>query len=234
MLQIREAFKSTLGQKYLTSITGAGLVIFIIFHLISNLALLAPNSNIYNSLSNSLVALGGWLELAEVLLLGVVAIHILVALYLKFLSMRARPNSYASKKTKHGPSKLGFSSTGLLLSGTVIFVFLIIHVAQFKFGANISEGYSVSIQGKLVRDLHRLVVETFRNNYWAAFYVGCMVFLGFHLRHGMWSLFQSLGVTNRRTTGPLYTFGSAFAVIIAVGFALIPLFITLGGGGLSR
>jgi succinate dehydrogenase / fumarate reductase cytochrome b subunit len=234
MLRIKQAFKSTLGQKYLTSLTGAALVIFIIFHLISNLALFAPNPAVYNSLSNSLVEFGSWLVLAEIILLMLVVIHILVALYLKRLSMKARTHSYAFKQTKRGPSKQGFASTRLLLSGAVILVFLIVHIVQFKFGASISEGYAVSAHGKTIRDLHRLVVEVFRNTYWAAFYVVCMVFVGFHLRHGIWSLFQSLGITNKRTTGPLYIIGTTLAWTIAIGFALIPMFIFSGLGGEAR
>ena len=124
MLQIKQALQSTIGKKYLTAVTGAALVFFVIFHLISNLALLSPDPNSYNLLSHSLVALGGWIKIAEILLLGVVAIHILLAIYLRRLSMRARPHSYAVKKSKGRTSKLGFSSTKLLVSGAVILIFL--------------------------------------------------------------------------------------------------------------
>jgi succinate dehydrogenase / fumarate reductase cytochrome b subunit len=204
MLRISKALASTLGQKYLTSITGAGLVIFVIFHFISNLTLFYPDPSIYNSLSNSLVVLGNWLVIAEIILLLCIVLHVIVALRLKRLSMRARPQSYVSRLiTKGGPSKEGFASTRLLLTGTVVLIFLIVHVAQFKFGPSVTEGYAFSVQGQVIRDLHRLVVETFRKPSWTTFYVACMVFLGFHLRHGIWSLFQSLGATNRRTTGPL-------------------------------
>ena len=209
--------------------TGAALVVFIVFHFIANLALFSPNPKTYNSISNSLVDLGGWLVFAEIVLCGLLAIHILIALNLKLVSMRARPHGYEFKQTKGGPSKLGFASTKLFLTGAVILIFLIVHIIQFKFGPGLSEGYSVSIQGKMVRDLHRLVLETFHKGYWMAFYVICMIFLGFHLRHGIWSQFQSLGATNKRTTGPIYNIGTALAVIIAVGFALMPIFIALSG-----
>ena len=233
MLYIKRALASTLGQKYLTAITGIGLVIFVIFHFISNLMLFHPNPAIYNGLSNSLIELGSWLVLAEIGLLAIVVIHIVVAIRLKYLAMRARPVAYVHKQSKQGPSKEGFSSTRLLLSGVVILGFLIIHIAQFKFGPNISEGYSTVIQGKTVRDLHRIVAETFKKSYWASFYFVCMILLGFHLRHGIWSLFQSLGATNRRTTGPIYRIGTTLAVLVALGFALMPIwfFIGLGGSG---
>jgi succinate dehydrogenase / fumarate reductase cytochrome b subunit len=141
--------------------------------------------------------------------------------------MRARPEHYRYLITKNGPSKKGFASTQLLITGIVILIFLVIHVIQFKFGPGISDGYVVSFQGKEIRDLHRLVAETFRKNYWSAFYIVSVVLLGFHLRHGIWSLFQSLGATNPKTSGVLYYIGTGLSLIITVGFALMPVFFLL-------
>jgi len=228
MLPIRETFKSTLGLKFLTAITGIGLVIFIIFHFLANISLFNPNPNSFNELSNTLEDFGGWLLLVEVILLALVGVHILVGVYLKYVSMRARPQNYRYLITKNGPSKKGFASTQLLITGIVILIFLIIHVIQFKFGPNISDGYVVSIQGKQIRDVHRVVAETFRNNYWSAFYVLSVILLGFHLRHGIWSLFQSLGATNSRSSGVIYYIGSGLALIITIGFALMPVFFLFG------
>jgi succinate dehydrogenase / fumarate reductase cytochrome b subunit len=229
MLHLKKGFRSTVGLKYLMSLSGIILAAFVIFHLIANLYLLLPNSASYNLLSNSLTALGRWLVLAEIFLLICLFIHIVVAVRLKIISLRARPVSYVQIKTKGGPSKEGFASTRLFLTGLVILIFIVVHVIQFKFGPGISEGYSSFADGKTVRDLRRLVDETFFKSYWAGFYVVSMIFLGFHLRHGFWSLFQSLGATNRRTTLPLYHVGTWLAVIIALGFGLIPIFIFVRG-----
>jgi succinate dehydrogenase / fumarate reductase cytochrome b subunit len=236
MPRIAQALRSTLGGKYVTSVTGAALAIFVLFHFAANLALFLPDPTAYNLMSNSLVAWGKWLVVAEVVLLVLLVIHILVAVRLKLLARRARPYGYSAVRSKGGPSHEGFSSARLLLTGTIILVFIAVHVAQFKFGPGIHEGYATPAGGLVIRDLHRLVLETFRDPRWAAFYAVCMIFLGFHLRHGLWSLFQSLGATNRRTLGPLQAIGAILAVIIAAGFALMPVFICLGGGsgGISR
>ncbi len=80
-----------------------------------------------------------------------------------------------------------------------------------------------------MRDLHTLVWEVFRNPIYVAWYVGTLIFLGFHLRHGFWSAFQSLGINHRRYTPLIYSVGILVAIIISVGFLGIPLWIYFTG-----
>jgi succinate dehydrogenase / fumarate reductase cytochrome b subunit len=74
-----------------------------------------------------------------------------------------------------------------------------------------------------MRDLAKLVVEKFQSPLYAFGYVAVMVFLGFHLRHGVWSAFQSLGVNNISWSPLIYSFALIFAILIAVGFVVLPL-----------
>jgi succinate dehydrogenase / fumarate reductase cytochrome b subunit len=89
------------------------------------------------------------------------------------------------------------------------------------------------VNGVMVHDLYRIVAETFSKIQWVIFYSGSMIFLGFHLRHGYWSAFQSLGIMNPRWSKPIYAFGLILAILLAVGFFFIPIYIytTQGGGG---
>ena len=80
-----------------------------------------------------------------------------------------------------------------------------------------------------MRDLHTLVWEVFQNPIYVAWYVGALIFLGFHLRHGFWSAFQSLGVHHPRFTPVIYSVGILVAIIISVGFLGIPLWIYFTG-----
>jgi succinate dehydrogenase / fumarate reductase cytochrome b subunit len=113
----------------------------------------------------------------------------------------------------------------MIITGVILLVFIILHIAQFKFGPGVAEGYVATVDGKEVRDLHRLVVETFRQPIWAVGYMGVMVLLGLHLRHGFWSAFQSLGMINPRLSGVISLIGVALALLLAVGFLGIPLWI---------
>ena len=81
----------------------------------------------------------------------------------------------------------------MILTGLVLLAFLVIHIWQFKFGPAIEEGYVAQLHGENVRDLHRLVVETFKKPGYVLFYVFSMSLLGMHVRHGFWSALQSMG-----------------------------------------
>jgi succinate dehydrogenase / fumarate reductase cytochrome b subunit len=112
----------------------------------------------------------------------------------------------------------------MIVSGIVVLVFVPVHIWGFKYGAD----YDAPEEG--VRDLHRLVVETFEQPGWVFFYCLAMAIIGVHLWHGFGSAFESLGLPYRNI---VRRSGQALAVIIAGGFFLIPLilFFSSRGGG---
>jgi succinate dehydrogenase / fumarate reductase cytochrome b subunit len=93
-----------------------------------------------------------------------------------------------------------------------------------------AEGYTTTIDGEEVRDLYRLVIEEFQKPWYTLFYVVCMFLIGFHLRHGFWSAFQSLGVHHPKWSSHIYTLGLLVAVILGLGFIGIPVWVFLQGG----
>ncbi len=92
-------------------------------------------------------------------------------------------------------------------------------------------GYTTEINGQATRDLQALVVETFANPWWVALYVGVMTMLGFHLRHGFWSMFQSLGALNVRLEKPMQVLALIVGTVLALGFIILPLYIHFFLGG---
>ena len=74
-----------------------------------------------------------------------------------------------------------------------------------------------------MRDLAKLVIETFRNPFYTFGYLGVMILLGFHLRHGFWSAWQSLGLLRAPWSALVYTIALIFALLIAIGFLVLPL-----------
>ena len=113
----------------------------------------------------------------------------------------------------------------MIITGSVIGAFLVFHIWQFKFGPGVESGYVAQVHGKEVRDLHRLVVETFKQPLFVAIYCFVMALLGMHLRHGFWSAFQSLGVNNPRISKPIYGMAWVIAVLVSAGFFFIPVWI---------
>ncbi len=233
MVPLSRLFSSTLGRKYLMGASGMALVLFLVVHLLGNLTLYAPNGDLMNTYAARLKGLGIVLVFMEIGLALTILLHIVAAFQVTYSAKMARPIDYDAPKTKGGPSKNTVGSRNMIITGIVLGIFLVIHILQFRFGPSMEEGYTTSVNGIMVHDLYRVVVEAFTQVKWVAFYVGCMAFLGFHLRHGYWSAFQSLGIINPRWSKPIYALGLAIAFLLAFGFLFIPIFIyfTQSGGG---
>ncbi len=225
-------FWSTLARKILLAVSGLVLALFVVGHLGGNL-LLFVSPETFNSYSNHLISLGPFLVVIELFLLGFFLIHFFTAVYTTWKNWRSRTDGYAVSESRGGPSRMTIASRTMIWSGLVILVFLIFHVLTFKYGPGIEQGYVTTIDGRQVRDLYRLVVESFGDTYYVIFYVVSMVFLGLHLSHGLWSAIQSLGGYQRRLTPIIYGLGFAAAIVFAVGFLVIPIWFYFGGGSLS-
>lgn len=223
-MALKKFFTSSIGQKYVMAASGLSLVAFVVVHLLGNLPLYLPDSRIFNSYAHGLVELGLVLNVMEAGLLILFVLHFVLGLSLKLYNRRARPVSYEScPSSKGGDNRNSLSARTMAVTGILLLGFLILHIWQFRLGPGIAEGYTVVIGEAQVRDLYRLVRETFANPLFAAVYAFSMIVLGFHLRHGIWSAFQSLGVLNDRTSAPLYRLALLLAVLLAAGFFFIPL-----------
>ena len=233
MVTLKRLFSSTLGRKYLMGATGIALGLFIIIHLLGNLTFYATSGDPINTYAAKLEGLGLGLIILEVGLLAVFVVHIVTAIQVTLSSKGARAVAYANARSKGGPTKSNLGSRNMIITGLVLLVFLVIHIKQFRFGPEIEDGYTATVNGVMVHDLYRVVVETFSKIQWVAFYSGVMLFLGVHLRHGYWSAFQSLGIMNPRWSKPIYTLGFILALVITIGFFFLPIYIysTQGGGG---
>lgn len=220
---------SSIGKKILTGLTGAVLFLFIVVHLLGNLTLLTGHGEVFNAYSHFLISLGKILIVIELILLAAFLLHILTTASIALRKRKARPVSYYKVESAGKPSRKSFGSSTMIYSGLVVLVFTVLHLKTFKFGPGIAEGYVAQIKGESVRDLYRLVIEVFSNKWYVLWYVVAMIPLGLHLSHGFWSAFQSLGVNHPRYTPALYALGYGLAVVIAVGYLLIPIWIYFTG-----
>ena len=213
---------SSIGKKLLNGLTGLALMGFVVAHLAGNLTLLF-GSNAFNTYSESIARFGFLVYVAEVGLLALIVAHAVSAIIVWNDKRSARSTRNSVEQSKGPPSKQTVFSRSMIVTGLVLLVFLVIHIWQFRFGAGISQGYVTTVHGEPARDLYRLVVETFRSPIWVGFYTAVMILLGMHLRHGFWSAFQSIGALNPSLRPLAYSAGAVFAVLIAVGFLILPL-----------
>ncbi len=215
---------STIGKKILMAITGLALCGFIVGHLVGNFTLLLDNPDIFNLYAHKLSQLGIMLALIEIGLAGIFLLHIISGVTVTLENWRARPQKYQVVNNAGGSSKKTLSSRTMIYTGLVIAIFLISHVAMFKYGA---AGQAMNLEAEYghVKDLHALVIGVFQNIGFVIGYVAVMALLGFHLRHGFWSAFQSLGLNHPRYMRVIQAVGVLFAVIMAFSFLFIPIFL---------
>lgn len=210
---------SSLGKKLVMSITGCFLVLFILFHMSMNLtAIISPEG--YNAICAFLGA--NWYALAgtAVLALGVV-LHFIFALILTLNNYRARGNvRYEVTVTEPG---VQWASKNMLVLGWIILAGLTLHLFNFWAKMQLVEltGNHVNSLGLSPADGAALVQYTFSQWYYVVIYLVWFVALWFHLTHGIWSMFQSVGWANDTWYPRLKCLANILATLIFLGFAAV-------------
>jgi len=217
------AFSSSVGTKLLIALTGLSLVGFLIFHLFGNLLLFlgptAYNEHAHALISNPLVVP------AEFGLLAIFLLHAFKAVSNFVRNRGARPKRYEVARWAGGASRKSWGSTSMIVSGLIILAFVPLHLLKFKYGPY----YHAPEPG--VRDLYRLLIEVFQSGWTVAVYVITMILIGLHLRHGVSSSLQSLGLIPARWTRAFLLTGIVVALIVGAGFVLIPIYVYFRGPG---
>jgi succinate dehydrogenase / fumarate reductase cytochrome b subunit len=217
-------FSSSVGTKVLVALTGLALFAYLILHLAGNvMVFLGPE--IFNSYSDKLIS-NPLIVPVELGLLAIFLLHIFKAVRATMDNRAARPLAYSRKNWAGGASRKSLASSTMIWTGLFTLVFVIIHVRGFKYGPH----YDFDAAGHSIRDLYRLEMEAFSNPVTVAFYAIAVLIVGIHLWHGFWSAFQSLGTGDNRTSRQIQRIGWALAVIIAVGFFIIPIWAHFLGG----
>ena len=208
--------QSPMGRKLITGVTGLALATFVLIHMVGNLLFLVSAEG-YNQYGYYLERLGLLLWLIEAILLGVVLIHIALGVQIFLGRLRARPQGYSAYASAGKPSYQTLSSRTMIVTGALVGGFLVWHLLTFKFGVR------YTVPGSEMRDLSRLVIEKFQQPFYTCSYIAVMAMLASHLRHGIWSAFQSLGALNAAVRPIAYGVSLFLAVGIGVGFVVLPL-----------
>jgi succinate dehydrogenase / fumarate reductase cytochrome b subunit len=218
-MPFRRVFASSVGTKLLIGATGLLLFGYLLIHLAGNLMVFAGQET-FNHYAHALIS-NPLVIPAEIVLALIFILHIAKTLLMWTKNQAARPVAYEQKSWAGYTSRKSLASTTMIWSGLATLAFVLVHVAHIKYGA------WYQIGDPPVRDLYRTEVEVFSSPIWVAVYVAAMVLIGFHLRHGISSAFQSLGVSHPVYTKRLVLLGTVVAILIAGGFALIPIWVYL-------
>jgi len=210
-------WESTNGQKAIMAVTGIVLFLFVVFHMIGNLQVFEGPEQI-NFYGAALRRFPEALWAARVTLLLAVLLHIWSSIQLAVRKNRARPVSYARKENTHS----SYASRTMYWSGPLLLAFIIYHLLH------LTVGY-VHPGGPFVEgDVYHNLIAGFQVWYVSAWYIVCMVLLGLHIRHGAWSMFQSLGLNHPRHTPILQKAAAVFAILIVAGYISIPISVMAG------
>jgi succinate dehydrogenase / fumarate reductase cytochrome b subunit len=235
---VRGLVESSVGSKVLIALTGFGLVTFVSFHLIGNLKLLSGDPSSINKYAYFLKHdLGLLIWIARGGLLATFVLHIVLAVRLKRRALEARPVPYVHAVS----AQAGIASRSMIWTGAVVGLFTLFHLAHFTFG--LFHGVYVPTDHGLVwtpylelkdtmdplrHNVYEMMVAGFSNVLLAAIYLIAQVVLFVHLRHGIPSLFQTLGLKNVRFRGPIDILGLLIALTILIGNSAIVLAVQFG------
>lgn len=209
------ALTSSIGKKLIMGATGLFLCLFLVVHLSGNLLLFKNDGGAAFNQYSEFMSTNGLIRVMEIVLFLGFAFHILDGLILTLKNRSARPTRYIANSPSANSS---WTSRNMGITGSIVFVFLAVHLNTFFVQQRILETQE---------SMYQAVVNSFRmgwNGWYWAFYVVAMVLLGFHLHHGFQSGFQSLGLAHKKYTPLIEKVGLLFSIIIPAGFAVIPIY----------
>lgn len=220
MSWIQKFKSSSIGRKQIVAITGLLLCGFLITHLAGNLLLFAgfdPETGAcaFNDYAAKLTGNKPLLYIAEIILFSIFATHVYFAINLNMENSAARGPVPYHVDTDAG--EITFASKYMKYTGIFIMIFIVVHLANFKFAEQGPKG------------LYGVVEDAFQSPLWSVFYIVSMFIISLHLRHGVKSVFQTLGLNHKKYNDIFDNISLGFAGIIFVGFSSFPVYFFLKG-----
>ncbi len=214
---------SSIGRKLIMSLTGLFLIVFLLVHLIGNLQLLIPDGGEAFNLYAKFMTTNPVIKFTSYGLYAFILLHAAQGWLLWAKNRKARGGQgYAVQATRATGTNAGIAKRMGAL-GTIVFIFLVIHMGQFWFKMKIGDVPVQMYDGVEANDLYAIVKAAFTNIGFVLFYVVSMLFIGMHLMHGFQSAFQTLGLNHQKYTPFIKFLGNAYSILIPLGFALIPI-----------
>ena len=222
MAWLVDFYRSPVAKKIVMAVTGLILFGFVVGHMLGNAKMYLGESS-FNAYAEGLRSLGEpflphgqALWIARLGLLAAVGLHIWSAWQLTLLNRRARPVSYARKETVQAT----YASRTMRWGGVIILVFIVYHILHLTLG---------TVHGSFDQgNPYHNVVSGFQNPLVSAFYIVANILLAFHLYHGLWSMFQSLGWNHPSYKNLRRHFATVFALLVTLGNISFPLAVLAG------
>ena len=219
--QITDLWDSTVGKKIIVAVTGSILLLYVILHMLGNLNSLFGNgagdarvdwyAHWLRDFGEPLIPHEGILWAVRAVLLAALIVHIVGIVQLTRRNRAARPEHFPARRIGRS-----LSSRTLMVTGTLLLAFIIFHILQFT-------TLTIDVTPLKEGDVYANLYNAFQEWYFVAIYVAAVIFLAFHLRHGIWSLTQTLGWDSPSRNRPIRFTATGLSILLAVGFAAVPI-----------
>lgn len=209
-------WRSQVGKKIVMAVTGLVGVGFVVGHMLGHLQMFESAAR-YNAYAHFLQSLGELLWMVRAVLLGAVALHVVAAVQLSRQRLAARPIGYV-RGTQWEVST--FASRYIRWGGALLLAFIIFHILHFTALKIFPEYEQMDVYSRMIVAFHKPWV--------LVFYVISMAALGLHLYHGIWSSLRTIGATQPSQNPMRRRISATIAIVIAVGFAIVPLAVAAG------
>ncbi|MEM9291525.1 MAG: succinate dehydrogenase cytochrome b subunit [Acidobacteriota bacterium] len=223
MAWLLDVYRSAIFKKAVMAVSGLMLFGFVLTHMLGNLKLYFGPEEINNyaewlrTIGKPALPKNGALNIARVGLLAAVFLHIWSAWQVTRLSRKARPQKYVKQATIQAT----YASRTMRWGGVIVLLFIVYHLLHLTLGVVGPEGFEYG-------DVYNNVVLGFRNPLISGFYILANLALGLHLYHGLWSLFQSLGLNHPSYRALRRPIALAFASVVTLGNISFPLAVLSG------
>jgi succinate dehydrogenase / fumarate reductase cytochrome b subunit len=229
-----QLFASSVGKKVTMALTGIFLIVFLLVHCYVNANVFFSNGEENFNRAAHFMGSNILVRIAEVGLFAGFIIHIAQGLLLDFANRSRRNTKYA---VTAGNATSTWYSRSMALLGTLILLFLIVHLAHFWVPSRFGGLAEVTYGGEVYHNLYGRMKDVFSQEWVLIVYIlGCFS-LAWHLLHGFQSAFQTMGWNHRQYAPLIRSIGLGFSVIVPLIFALMPVFMYFGweipAGGLT-
>ena len=205
----------------MAGLSGFFLVLFLLGHLLGNLQLFIPGEDGQKQFNEYALFMttNPAVKILSVLTYSSIILHTVLTLFLVFQSSNARDVKYLQSS---GNANSTWGSKNMAVLGTLILIFIVIHMKSFWYEMHFGV---IGLDPWGNKDLHTVTVTAFNELWYVLFYVLSMVVLAIHLKHGVESVFQTLGIKTRRYVSLIHKAAYGFALIVPGAFASIPIYL---------
>ena len=206
-----QTFTSSIGKKWLMALTGLAFCLFLTTHLAGNLFIYGGREA-FNAYAEHLHSLGPLVKASEFGLLTFAILHIATGLILFYQNFTSRPQRYVVNKAGGGRT---IGSRTMPYTGLIILAFVVFHLINFHF---------IDKSGTTIYDI---VSQAFSDPVYVLLYILAMVVVAFHVSHGFWSAFQTLGVNHPKYMPFIKGLSIVFSLVVGLGFGFLPIYLAI-------